>query len=517
MVHRGPCDVGERYLFLHSFRSVRSDTWERPVAREAGKRPVSNQSFMSRSPHSPFPRRRGTGTGARRLPVPVARPLSRPWLALAALAGSLGPVAAQETPVAFVGAKVIPIAGPEIDKGTVVVHRGKVVAVGAVGAVSVPAGATVRDMAGKVIMPGLVDTHSHIGGGSGGDGSSPINPECRILDTIDVQDAGFQRARSGGLTTLNIMPGSGHLLSGQTIYVKLRPAPRTIDDWTFPLDGGGIAHGIKMANGTNPIRTGGGAFPGTRGKSAAMVRALWVRAQEYREKVRAAGGDASKLPARDLGMEVLAEVLDGKRVVHHHTHKAEDILTVLRLSKEFGFKVVLHHLSDGWKVAKEIADAGVASSVIMIDAPGGKLEAVGLRYETPAALEAVGAAVGFHTDDSITDSRWFLRSAALAVRAGMTRRKALEGLTVAGARMLDLQHRIGTLEPGKDADLVVLSGDPLSIYTHVLETWVEGAKAFDRTDPKDKLVATGGVGATRGSHLHIDCFDQDHDNHGGGR
>ena len=445
---------------------------------------------------------------------PVA---TRALAALVAIAGAYLPSLAQETPVAFTGAKVIPVAGPEIDKGTVVVHRGKIVAVGAAGEVSIPAGAQVRDMTGKVLMPGLVDTHSHIGGGSGGDGSSPINPECRILDTIDVQDMGFQRARSGGLTTLNIMPGSGHLLSGQTIYVKLRPEPRTIEDWTFPLDGGGIAHGVKMANGTNPVRSGGGAFPGTRGKSAAMVRALWIRAHEYRDKIKAAAGDTSKMPARDPGLEVLAEVLDGKRVIHHHTHKAEDILNVLRLSKEFGFRVVLHHLSDGWKVAKEIAEAGVASSVIMIDAPGGKLEATGLRYETPAALEAAGAAVGFHTDDSITDSRWFLRSAALAVRAGMTRRKALEGLTIAGARMLDLQHRVGSLEPGKDADLVVLSGDPLSIYTHVLETWVEGVKAFDRSDPKDRLVATGGVGATRGSRIHIDCFDHDHETHGARR
>lgn len=472
---------------------------------------------MFRSPHG-FPLLEVRHPG-RRAPFRCSSALlpARGAVALAAIA-IFGPTAlAQETPVAFVGAKVIPIAGPEIDKGTVVVHRGRIVSVGATGAVPIPAGATVRDMAGKVLMPGLVDTHSHIGGGSGGDASSPINPECRILDTIDVHDAGFQRARSGGLTTLNIMPGSGHLLSGQTIYVKLRPSPRTIEDWTFPLDGGGIAHGIKMANGTNPIRSGGGAFPGTRGKSAAMVRALWVRAQDYREKLKAAAGDPAKLPARDLGLDVLAEVLDGKRVVHHHTHKAEDILTVLRLSKEFGFKVVLHHLSDGWKVAKEIAEAGVPSSVIMIDAPGGKLEATGLRYETPAALEAAGAAVGFHTDDSITDSRWFLRSAALAVRAGMTRRKALEGLTLAGARMLDLQHRIGTLETGKDADLVVLSGDPLSIYTQVLETWVEGAKAFDRSDPKDKLVATGGVGATRGSHMHIDCFDHDHEGQGGRR
>lgn len=457
------------------------------------------------------------GEGASNLPamntrLPARRkPLSAVKIAaLGALLGVAGAARAQEAPVAFVGAAIIPIAGPEIPRGTLVVHRGKIVAVGPVETTPIPEGAQRRDVAGKVLLPGLVDTHSHIGGGSGGDDSAALNPDVRILDTIDVRDPGFQRARAGGLTTLNVMPGSGHLLSGQTLYVKLRATGATIEDWTFPLDGGGIAFGVKMANGTNPIRSGGGAFPGTRAKSAAMVRALFVRAQEYREKVKAAGGDASKMPPRDLGLEVLVEVLDGKRVVHHHTHRADDILTVLRLAKEFGFRVVLHHLSEGWKVASEIAASGFPASVIQIDSPGGKMEAVGLKMETPAVLEKAGATVGFHTDDGITDSRLFLRAAGLSVRAGMTRRKALEGLTIAGARMLDLQHRIGSLETGKDADFVLLSGDPLSVYTQVLETWVEGVKAFDRSDPKDRLIATGGVGATRGQHLHVDCFDEDH-------
>lgn len=416
----------------------------------------------------------------------------------------------QEKPVAFIGARLIPIAGPEIPRGTLLFQQGKIVAVGPVETVPIPAGAERRDLSGKILMPGLVDTHSHIGGGSGGDASGPLHPDVRILDTIDLNDPGFQRVRSGGLTTLNLMPGSGHLLSGQTLYVKLRAQGRVVEDWTYPLPDGGIAYGVKMANGTNPIRSGGGAFPGTRGKSAALVRALYIRAQEYRARLAAAGGDASRLPSRDLGLETLVEVLDGKRTVHHHTHRADDILTVLRLQKEFGFKVVLHHVSEGWKVAREIAAAQLPCSVIVIDAPGGKLEAVDLRLETAALLERAGAMVGFHTDDGITDSRWFLRSAGLAVRAGMTRRKALEAMTLAGARMLGLNDRIGTLEPGKDADFIVLSGDPLSVYTHVLETWVEGVKAFDRALPKDHLIAVGGPGATRGQHLHVDCFEEDH-------
>jgi imidazolonepropionase-like amidohydrolase len=209
-------------------------------------------------------------------------------------------------------------------------------------------------------------------------------------------------------------------------------------------------------------------------------------------------------------MEALLDVLDGKRVVHFHTHRHDDILTALRLQKEFGFRIVLQHVSEAWKVADEIAKAKAPASIIMIDSPGGKLETVDVSFSNGAALEKSGALVGFHTDDSITDSRWFLRSAGLAVRAGMSRDRALYGMTMANAIMLDLQDRVGTLETGKDADFVVLSGDPLSVYTHVLQTWVEGRKVFDRADPKDYLIAVGGLGATNdGDGGHIDCFDGD--------
>ncbi len=187
-------------------------------------------------------------------------------------------------------------------------------------------------------------------------------------------------------------------------------------------------------------------------------------------------------------------MLDGRRIVHFHTHRHDDILTVLRLKREFGFRVVLHHVSEAWKVADEIAAAGVPCSIIILDAPGGKLEATEIRMENGAVLEKAGVDVAIHTDDLITDSRWFLRSAALAVRAGMSPEKALEALTLAGARMLDLADRIGSLDPGKDADFIILSGDPFSIYTHVEQTWVEGQKVFDRADPEDRRYAVGGTG-----------------------
>lgn len=409
-------------------------------------------------------------------------------------------------PQAFVHARVIPVEGPEIPDGALVVDGGRIVAVGAHGQVSIPKDAVVHDLSGKVLMPGLVDTHSHVGGGWAADGSAPIQPDVRVFDSIDCRNPGFQRAQAGGITTLNVMSGSGHLLSGQTAYLKNRDAS-SIEEMAVRTLAGQPAGGMKMANGTNSQRDA--PFPGTRSKSAALVREQYVKAQGYRAKVKAAGKDASKLPDRDLAMEALGQVLDGSRMVHHHTHRHDDIVTVLRLAEELGFRVVLHHVSEGWKVADEIARAKAPCSVIVIDAPGGKLEAKDLRLETAGILERAGVVVSIHTDDWITDSRLFLRSAALAVRGGMSREGALRALTLNGAIQLDMQDRVGSLAPGKDADLVVLSGDPFSTYTRVLETWVEGVKVFDRDDPRDLLWATGGWGAGESRVADLDCFGHD--------
>ncbi|HJV90796.1 MAG TPA: amidohydrolase family protein [Holophagaceae bacterium] len=404
---------------------------------------------------------------------------------------------AQEKPIAFTHARLLTMEGAEIPDGTLVVHRGKVVAAGAV---AIPAGAEVRDAKGKWIMPGIVDSHSHVATTGGADGSAPIQPDVRISDALNLRSAEVMKARAGGITSVNVMPGSGHLLSGQTMYLKLREGG-TVDELAMGRLNGGYLGGLKMANGTNPRRQGpaAGNFPGTRAKSAALVREQFVKAQEYQRKIKAAGGDASKLPERNLGLEILVEVLEGKRVVHHHTHRHDDILTVLRLQKEFGFKVVLHHLSDGWMVADEIAKSGNPCSVIVIDSPGGKLEAKDARLSTGGALERAGVLVGFHTDDPITDSRWFMRSAALSVRAGMSRMGALKAMTLNNAKILGLEDRLGSLKAGKDADFVVLSGDPLSIYTHVEETWVEGKRVFDRANPEHRKYATGGMGASHDS------------------
>ncbi len=381
--------------------------------------------------------------------------------------------------------------------GRMVIKDGKIVDVGALTDVDVQDSWERLEFPDSEILPGLVDTHSHLGSVEGGDSSAPLHPDVRVLDAVNVRNDNLWRARVGGITTVNIMSGSGHLMSGQTLYLKTKHG-RTLHDLTFckdPLTE--ICGGMKMANGTNSKR-GSGKFPGTRARSASLARNLFLGAQEYQKKK-----DAGDEVDRDLKKEALIEIMEGKRIVHFHTHRADDILTALRIGKEFGFIPVLHHVSEGWKVAEEVAAAGASASVIYIDSPGGKLEAVDLLPETGKIMSEAGVNVGFHTDDSVLDSRLFIRNAALAVRAGMDRQKALEALTIAGARMLKMDDRLGSLEKGKDADFVVLSGDPFSIYTMVQKTYIEGEIVFDGDDPEQAKYLTGGFGSYRNASAHV--------------
>jgi imidazolonepropionase-like amidohydrolase len=390
---------------------------------------------------------------------------------------------------AFINARLLPISQAPIEGGTLVVTDGRIAAIGAAGEVSVPDEATVIDLEGHVVMPGIVDTHSHLGVLGDVNEGQAVTPELRILDSFWASDPRIRVAVSGGITTANVMPGSGSVMSGQTIYIKLRGD--TVEDMLVP----GSVGGLKMANGENPKGRGERASksPSTRMAIAALARQKFYDAMAYGEK-KAAAEKSRKVdpPATDLGLEALLEVLDGTRVVHHHTHRSDDIMTVLRLQEEFGFRLVIQHGVESWKVAEELAARDIDVSYILVDSPGGKQEAYNARLEGAATLEQAGLDIALHSDDWIVDSRFLLRAAALAVRGGMSREGALEALTINPARMMDLDERIGTLEVGKDADLVVFDGDPLSIYTHVQQTWIDGVKEYDRSNPDDRLYATGG-------------------------
>jgi imidazolonepropionase-like amidohydrolase len=423
-------------------------------------------------------------------------------LSLALLHASAGPGVAQ--PIAFVGAEVYTVSAGNL-RGTVLVDDGRITAVGPVDEIVLPADASVRDLTGKVLIPGLVDTHSHVGiyprpavpaHSDGNDLSGPVQPQLRALDGIWPDDPGIRMAVAGGITTANIMPGSGSVVSGQTAYVKLRG--NTIEEMLI-ADPDGVQGGMKMANGENPKRRGAekGSSPGTRSGIAALQRNLFIRARAYQKKwelhrSKQDRKEESEAPERNLELEPIVEILEDRRTVHHHTHRSDDIVTALRLQREFGFDLVLQHGTEAWKVADEIARAEVPISILMLDSPGGKLEASRYRLDYGATLERAGALVAIHTDDFVTPSRLFLRSGALAVRGGMSEVGALRALTLNPARMLRLDERIGSIEVGKDADLVLLSGPPFGLYTQVLETWIEGERVFDRSDPVQRRYATGG-------------------------
>ncbi|HCH65327.1 MAG: amidohydrolase [Deltaproteobacteria bacterium] len=410
--------------------------------------------------------------------------------------GWLWSAVALASPVAYVGATLHPVDAPNVEDGVLLVDGSTIQAVGSRAAVAVPADAKVVDLTGKHLMPGLVDTHSHVGGGQYNDALAPIQPALSAIDTIDVSHDSLKRVRAGGVTTANVMPGSGKLMGGQTAYIKLRDA-RVVDDLLMciprqeplpaPVDGPlrrrEICGGMKMANGTNP--QGGGGDPRSRMGAAYLQRAALTRGVEAVE----AGVSATA----DLEALGLSEVVTGQRTVHFHTHRGDDIVTILALRREFGIDVVLHHVSEAWKVVDALAADPVPCSLIVVDAPGGKEEAQQLALHNGAMLEAAGVPVAFHTDDPITDSRLFLRSAGLAVRAGMSPEAALAALTLVPARMMHLEHRIGSLTPGKDADFVVLSGPPLSVWTHVDQTFVEGVPVFDRATAEGERLATGGA------------------------
>ena len=399
-------------------------------------------------------------------------------------------------------AEIYRISGPPIAHGILVVADGKIVALGEEGKITIPAGATIQDAAGKALMPGIVDSHSHIGispnplvadSSDNNEMTGPIEPALRALDAIDPADPNIRMATAGGVTTANILPGSGNVMGGQSAYLKLRGI--TVEQMLIP----GSIGGMKMANGTNPKSYGTrNQAPMTRMKEAALARAIYEKAQQYKEKLDvynkavAAGDKTAKAPDRDPDLEPVVEILEGKRIVHHHSHRADDIMTVLRLSEEFHYRVVVHHGSEACQVADELAKRHVPVSYTMVDSPGGKLEAINVDIHCPGILEKAGVKVAFNTDDPITPSRLLLRQAALAVRGGMSQEAALKGLTIYPAEMLDLGSRVGTLDPGKDADFIILSGQPFSVYTHVLETWIEGQKIFDRSNPQDLRYATGG-------------------------
>lgn len=413
---------------------------------------------------------------------------------------------ADEPTIVFRGATIHPASGPVIEGGVLAIQGGKIVAVGKADDANLrlPNEARVIDATGKVIIPGLVDSHSHLGvysrpsipsNSDGNEMTGAIQGSVRAIDSLNPLDPGIKMAQAGGVTTANVMPGSGNVIGGQTIYVKLRG--NSVEEMQIQTDG--VLGGLKMANGENPKKAYGGKnqAPMTRMKVAALQRTEFMKAREYmrkwqRYREKAATDNNATPPDIDLALQPLAEVLEGKRTVHFHSHRADDILTVLRHKQEFGFDLVLQHGTESYKILPQIAAAKIPVSMTIVDSPGGKSEVMDFIEACGAELTAAGVPIHVNTDDPVTESRFLLRTAATPVRGGLDTATALKSVTLYPAQAMRLAHRIGSLETGKDADFAILSGEPFSIYSRVLETWIDGKQVFALSDDKQRLYQTGG-------------------------
>jgi imidazolonepropionase-like amidohydrolase len=391
-------------------------------------------------------------------------------------------------PTVIQNATVMTAAGRTLPEGDVVLRNRSIDTVGT--DVPVPDGARVIDGSGKVVTPGLIDSHSHLGVSAtpevgphyDNNEVGMATPELWMEHGVWPQGPGFARALAGGTTTALLLPGSGDLIEGRGFTAKLVPG-RSPQDMKFP----GAPPTLKIACGENP--KGGSSFPTTRMGTAAGFRSTFIQAQRYRERWDAWLDDPTgEPPERDLGMETLAQVLRGDMLVQVHCYRADDMTTMLEIAQEFDFEIQsFHHAVEAYKIRDRLAREGVSASV-WSDWWGFKMEAFDGIPENGALVAAAGGRTIIHSDDDINIQR-LNQEAAKAMRAGreagldISRNEALRWITAHPAHALGIEDRVGTLEAGKNADVVLWTGDPFSIYSKAERVWVDGALVYDRTDP----------------------------------
>jgi imidazolonepropionase-like amidohydrolase len=399
-------------------------------------------------------------------------------------------------PTLIRNATVFTAVGPMLQNASVLLQDGKVAAVGGAD-LAAPEGTVVIDGTGKWVTPGIIDTHSHLGvyaapGGEalsdGNEATDPNTAEVWAEHSVWPQDPQFPLALAGGVTSMQILPGSANLFGGRSVTVKNVPA-RTVQGMKFP----GAPYGLKMACGENPKRVYGGnrRAPSTRMGNFAGYRSGWIRAREYRDKLRRwrdEGADPAKQPTADLELETLAGVLDGEILLHHHCYRADEMALVLDMAKEFGYKVAsFHHGVEAYKVRDLLARDGVCGS-LWADWWGFKIEAYDGIQQNIALLEEAGACVAVHSDSAEGIQR-LNQEAAKAMRAGIAggididREDAVRWITINPAKAIGVDEWTGSLEPGKMADVVIWSGDPFSVYSKAERVFIDGALVFDRNDP----------------------------------
>jgi imidazolonepropionase-like amidohydrolase len=415
------------------------------------------------------------------------------FVSLAAL--PTAPIGAAD--VALVGGTVLTV-GPQgtIESGTVLIHDGRIAAVGR--DVKVPAGATVVDVKGRYVMPGILDAHSHTAiEGNVNECTDAVTAEVRITDVVDHRDIDVYRQLAGGVTTVNVLHGSCNAIGGQNAVLKLRWG-KTPAEYVFAE----APRGIKFALGENPKRSnftlGARRYPGTRMGVEAVIRQAFEEAKAYDrewkdyEKKRQAKGEAPVPPRRDLRKETLRDVLAGKVLVHAHCYRSDEILMLIRLADEIGFKVrTFQHVLEGYKVASEITRHGAGASTFS-DWWAYKLEAYDATPYNAAIMAARGVNVSLNSDSNELARRLYWEAAKAVKYGGVSESEAIKMITLNPAQQLGIEKRVGSLEVGKDADVAVFSAHPFSPAARVEMTLVDGQVLFDRA--KD-LAARSGPGA----------------------
>ena len=398
------------------------------------------------------------------------------------------------------GATVFDGEGGRIENGTVIFGDGVLMAVGDASLAS-PAGAIEIDGKGKFVTPGIIDVHSHLGDypspgtaslSDGNEATGPVRPEVWAEHSVWPQDPGFSRAlANGGITTLQVLPGSANLFGGRSVVLKNVPA-RTVQGMKFP----GAPYGLKMACGENPKRVyGNKGGPSTRMGNIAVTRATWLKAQEYKRKWDKYDKNGGDMPGRDLAMDTLRGVLDGKILIHNHCYRADEMAIMIDMSKEFGYKITaFHHAVEAYKIADLLAANNICAAM-WADWYGFKMESYDAVKENIPLVHNAGACAIVHSDDANGIQRLNQEAAkALAdgIRAGipgLSEAVAWEWLSRNPAKALGILDKTGSLKVGKMADVVLWNGNPFSGYTRPERVWIDGAEMYDSGNPKKRPVS----------------------------
>jgi imidazolonepropionase-like amidohydrolase len=388
------------------------------------------------------------------------------------------------------GAIVLTGTGERLDGADVLIKDGKIQAVGE----NLDAGdATVIDASGRWVTPGVIDVHSHLGvyaspgtesHSDGNEATSPNTAEVWAEHSVWPHDPGFVTALAGGVTSMQILPGSANLFGGRSVTLKNVPG-RNVQDMKFP----GAPYGLKMACGENPKRVygGRGQAPSTRMGNVAGYRTAWIKAADYKKKMEAAEGGKGEPPMRDLQLETLAGVLSGEILIHNHCYRGDEMSVMLDIAKEFGYKITaFHHAVEAYKIADLLEESGTCAAM-WADWWGFKMEAYDGIRENAALVDLAGACAIIHSDSQVGIQRLNQETAKVigaAARVGIDIQPehAIKWITSNPAKALGIDADTGTLEAGKMADVVVWSGSPFSVYTRADQVFVDGALAWDRFD-----------------------------------